>query len=397
MALTERWRSPVYPRPRQSVRRQSCPGWSPRRAGSPCESRSSWAGGKPRAREEPPSPDTSCATSHRLPVSPTRTHPALGRAPHAAAASGAARGPSQGGSLGPISPEPPGTQPSPPAAPGVSPAPAGTGQQTPRNTFCCIWEARDADHQPYHVHILLTGFNFISHMFDNGNRFFFPHFGVSSLRSCGAGGAAGAERRRCGGPDLAGWRWEVTRTYRLGGASLADHRITEWSGLAGISVGHPAQPPAGAGSPTAGCTAPSLALLPKKVFAPCLGVGRGGRAAPRPRHGGSLRAIGSAHHSVGFSDLNPGQQTKRASVSGGCSGRYLTAQNLQEFLISSLSAQPLVQTVSARAGHTKRGRPSAVLLEQRHWEQAQRQLCLSPSLASWQLTRKIAACPRLWR
>ena len=31
-------------------------------------------------------------------------------------------------------------------------------------------------------------------------------------------------------------------------------RITEWSGLEGTSVGHPVQPPAEAGSPTAGCT-----------------------------------------------------------------------------------------------------------------------------------------------
>jgi len=37
---------------------------------------------------------------------------------------------------------------------------------------------------------------------------------------------------------------------------LLSHRITECSGLAGPSVGHPAQPPAQAGSPTAGCTAP---------------------------------------------------------------------------------------------------------------------------------------------
>jgi len=35
-----------------------------------------------------------------------------------------------------------------------------------------------------------------------------------------------------------------------------NHRIPVWWGLAGTSVGHPAQPPAQAGSPTAGCTAP---------------------------------------------------------------------------------------------------------------------------------------------
>jgi len=32
--------------------------------------------------------------------------------------------------------------------------------------------------------------------------------------------------------------------------------FTEWSRLAGTSVGHPAQPPAQAGSPRAGCTGP---------------------------------------------------------------------------------------------------------------------------------------------
>ena len=35
-----------------------------------------------------------------------------------------------------------------------------------------------------------------------------------------------------------------------------NHRITECSGLEGTSVGHPAQPPAQAGSPRAGGTAP---------------------------------------------------------------------------------------------------------------------------------------------
>jgi len=34
------------------------------------------------------------------------------------------------------------------------------------------------------------------------------------------------------------------------------HRITAWLGLEGTSVGHPAQPPAQAGSPRAGCAAP---------------------------------------------------------------------------------------------------------------------------------------------
>ena len=49
------------------------------------------------------------------------------------------------------------------------------------------------------------------------------------------------------------------------------HRITEWSGLAGTSVGHPAQPPAQAGSPTAGCTAPrpgGAGISPEKETPP---------------------------------------------------------------------------------------------------------------------------------
>ena len=36
------------------------------------------------------------------------------------------------------------------------------------------------------------------------------------------------------------------------------HRITEWLGLEGTSVGHPVQPPAEAGSPTAGRTGPRV-------------------------------------------------------------------------------------------------------------------------------------------
>ena len=34
------------------------------------------------------------------------------------------------------------------------------------------------------------------------------------------------------------------------------HRITEWQGLEGTSVGLPVHPPAEAGSPRAGCTGP---------------------------------------------------------------------------------------------------------------------------------------------
>lgn len=42
------------------------------------------------------------------------------------------------------------------------------------------------------------------------------------------------------------------------------------------------------------------------------------------------------------------ENTTGATVSEGCSRRYLTTQNLQEFSILSLSAQLLVQTVSSQ-------------------------------------------------
>ena len=37
---------------------------------------------------------------------------------------------------------------------------------------------------------------------------------------------------------------------------VISHRIPAWQGLEGTSVGHPTRPPAQAGSPRAGCTAP---------------------------------------------------------------------------------------------------------------------------------------------
>lgn len=43
-----------------------------------------------------------------------------------------------------------------------------------------------------------------------------------------------------------------------------------------------------------------------------------------------------------------GRTQSGAAVSEGCSRRYLTAQNLQEFLVLSVSAQLLVQTASSQ-------------------------------------------------
>jgi len=61
------------------------------------------------------------------------------------------------------------------------------------------------------------------------------------------------------GKNRAG-RCHLLRSQRVGaglwGSGGTQQRITEWSGLEGTSVGHPVQPPAEAGSPTAGCTGP---------------------------------------------------------------------------------------------------------------------------------------------
>lgn len=84
-------------------------------------------------------------------------------------------------------------------------------------------------------------------------------------------------------------------------------------------------------------------------------------------------------HTIGFSILIHKTETKlRSFASGGCSSRYLTAQNLQEFLILSSSTQPFVQIVSARPVRTMRGWLPAILLKQRPKEFRQRKLCLSP-------------------
>jgi len=47
-----------------------------------------------------------------------------------------------------------------------------------------------------------------------------------------------------------------TKSLSRGGTDSQNCRITEWWGLEGTSVGHPAQPPAQAGSPRTGCTGP---------------------------------------------------------------------------------------------------------------------------------------------
>lgn len=98
----------------------------------------------------------------------------------------------------------------------------------------------------------------------------------------------------------------------------------------------------------------SFGLLPKMVFLPRWVCGRAGRAAWGP---GTTACSGTAALLIAaFLIWTPGGRQNWGFGVWGCSRRYLTAQNLQEFLIFSLSAQPLVQIVLARAGHTKQGR-----------------------------------------
>lgn len=242
VALKGRWKSLVYLRPCQSVRRWGCPGWSPHRAAAgragggvtvrvpqlqgwrktPRLGRAAFPGCvlrnfPPPASISHPNPSRfgKCSPPSSHFQSCTRTFP----------------GEHRGAALRQRLPRAPrAASPAPRAAPGASPAPRGTGRQTPSNTFCCIWKACEAHHQPCHGHILLTGFNFISHVFDKGRRFLSPRYGVSrrtALRSCSAGGAAGAGCRRCGrcrgartlqgcaGPQ------EVTQMYGLEGGRLS--------------------------------------------------------------------------------------------------------------------------------------------------------------------------------
>ena len=71
-------------------------------------------------------------------------------------------------------------------------------------------------------------------------------------RNVGEFGLGGAERGWC-----RAFCFELLGPVPGPGDAVAQvtHRITEWWGLAGPSVGDPAQPPAEAGSPRAGCTA----------------------------------------------------------------------------------------------------------------------------------------------
>lgn len=87
---------------------------------------------------------------------------------------------------------------------------------------------------------------------------------------------------------------------------------------------------------------------PQKVFVPLLSEGgQGGQ--PRTCRGGSLRNVGPAHCSAGSSELSHEEnRTGAMCLPEGCSGRHPTAQNLQEFLLLSLSARLLLQTASGQ-------------------------------------------------
>jgi len=75
-----------------------------------------------------------------------------------------------------------------------------------------------------------------------------------------AGREASAARQHCScSPVEQDGRLPARSAVRLGQHRITEsqnHRITEWWGLEGTSVGHPVQPPAEAGPPTAGCTGP---------------------------------------------------------------------------------------------------------------------------------------------
>ena len=80
---------------------------------------------------------------------------------------------------------------------------------------------------------------------------------------------------------------------------IDDHRIAECLGLEGTSVGHPAQPPAEAGSPRAGCTAPrpgGSGISPEKETpqAPWAACAR----APSPSEGRSSSSCSAGAASV---------------------------------------------------------------------------------------------------
>lgn len=157
--------------------------------------------------------------------------------------------------------------PAPRAAPGASPAPRRTGWQMPDNAIFCTWKADD---QSRHIHIPLTGFNFISHRFDNGNWFLSPHFGVGRLQpgALWCWGAAGAGCRHCGGHGPP----EVTQIYGLEAA-----RLSVW-----VSVVH----------------LPAFDLLPKKVFPPSLDVREGREGSGDPDAAAPSGHIISSHRGI---------------------------------------------------------------------------------------------------
>ena len=80
-----------------------------------------------------------------------------------------------------------------------------------------------------------------------------------------------------------------------------DHRITECLGLEGPSVGHPAQPPAQAGSPRAGGTAPrpgGAGISPEKETPQPLMAAWARAPSPSEGRSSSSGSAGASHASV---------------------------------------------------------------------------------------------------
>ena len=119
--------------------------------------------------------------------------------------------------------------------------------------------------------------------------------------------------------------------------------ITECSGLAGTSVGHPAQPPAQAGSPRAGCTGPcpgGAGISPEKETPqpPWAAWAR----APAPSEGSSSSSLKEQVTGIA---INRGSLMK--------AGKYILCVCPQRSDGKGLCSEGLVQELEAKLWETR--------------------------------------------